>query len=64
MFSRGELEFERGHDILVEVEKFCYLGDVIICYGRASGAVRGRIGSTQEKFMEFEATWGDLPALC
>ena len=48
----------------MEVEKFCYLGDVIICYGRASGAVRGRIGSTQEKFMEFEATWGDLPALC
>ena len=28
-----KLAFERGEDVLEEVEKFCYLGDMISCYG-------------------------------
>ena len=31
-----KLEFKRGEDILEEVEKFCYLGHIISCYGGAS----------------------------
>ena len=30
-----KLEFKRGEDVLEEVEKFCYLGDMISCYGGA-----------------------------
>ena len=36
---------QRGKDVLEEVEKFCDLGDMIICYGGASAAVSARIGS-------------------
>ena len=31
-----KLEFKRGEDVLEEVEKFCYLADMISCYGGAS----------------------------
>ena len=40
-----KLEFKRGEDVLEEMEKFCYLGDMIGCYGGASEAVSARIGS-------------------
>ena len=40
-----KLEFKRGEDVLEEVGKFCYLGDMISCYGGASEAVSARIGS-------------------
>ena len=47
-----KLEFKRGKDVLEEVEKFCYLGDMISCYGGASEAVSARIGSAWKKFVE------------
>ena len=34
-----KLEFKRGEDVLEEVKRFCYLGDMISCYGGASEAV-------------------------
>ena len=43
-----KLEFKRGEDVLEEVEKFCYLGDMISCYGGASEAVSARIGSARK----------------
>ena len=33
------LEFKRGEDVLGEVEKFWYLGDMISCYGGAPESV-------------------------
>ena len=47
-----KLEFKRGEDVLEEMERFCYLGDMISCYGRASEAVSARIGSACKKFRE------------
>ena len=47
-----KFEFKRGEDVLEEVEKFCYLGDLISCYGGASEAVSARIGSAWKKFRE------------
>ena len=47
-----KLEFKRGEDVLEEVEKFCYMGDMISCYGRASEAVTARIGCAWKKFRE------------
>ena len=47
-----KLEFKRGEDVLEEVEEFCYLGDMISCYGGASEAVSARIGSAWKKFVE------------
>ena len=47
-----KLEFKRGEDVIEEVEKFCYLGDMICCYGRASEAVSARIGKAWKKFRE------------
>ena len=47
-----KLEFKRGEDVLEEVEKSCYLGDMISCYGGASGAMRARIGCVWKKFRE------------
>ena len=38
-----KLPIKRGEDVLEEVEKFCYLDDVIICYGGASEAVSGKL---------------------
>ena len=46
-----KIEFKRGEDVLEEVEKFCYLGDMISC-GEASEAVSARIGSAWKKFRE------------
>ena len=40
-----KFEFKMGEDVLEEVEKFCYLRDMISCYGEASEAVSARIGS-------------------
>ena len=45
-----KLEFKRDKDVLEEVEKFCYLGDMVSCYGGASEAVSARIGSVWKKF--------------
>ena len=42
MFSRGE---KKGEDVLEELEKFCYLGDMISCYGGTSKVVSTGIGS-------------------
>ena len=47
-----KLEFKRGEDVLEEMQKFCYLGDMISCYGGASEAVSARIGSARKKFRE------------
>ena len=30
-----KLQFKRGEDVLEEVEEFCFLGDMIRCYGGA-----------------------------
>ena len=47
-----KLEFKRGEDVLEKVEKFCYLGDMVICYGGTSEAVSARIGNVWKKFRE------------
>ena len=47
-----KLELKRGEDALEKVEKFCYLGDMISCYGGASEAVTVEIGSAWRKFRE------------
>lgn len=38
-----QLEFKRGEVVLEEVEIFCYLDDMIRCYGGATEAVSARI---------------------
>ena len=48
-----KLEFKRGEDVLEEVQKFCYLGDMISCYSGPSEAVSARIGNVWKKFREF-----------
>ena len=48
--SVEKLQFKRGEDVLEEVKKFCYLDDMISCYGGASQAVSARIGSAWKKF--------------
>ena len=45
-----KLEFNRGQDVSEEVEKFCYLGDMISCCGGASEAVSAMISSAWMKF--------------
>ena len=50
-----KLEFKTGEDVLEEVEKFCYLGDMISCFGGASEAVSARIGSAWKKFRELSS---------
>ena len=40
-----KLEFKRDKDVLEEVEKFCYEGDMVSCYGGASETMSARIGS-------------------
>ena len=52
-----KLEFKRGEYVLEEVEKFCYLGDVISYYGGASEAVSARIGSAWKKFRELSGVF-------
>ena len=43
------LEFKKGEDLLEEVRKFCYLGDMISCYDRAPEGVSARIDSAWKK---------------
>ena len=52
-----KLEFKRGEYVLEEVEKFCYLGNVISYYGGASEAVSARIGSVGKKFGELSGVF-------
>ena len=70
-----KLKLKRDEYVLEEVEKFCYIGDMISCYGGASEAVSARIGSPWKKFSVkwcvspeagfiFEATGEDLSVLC
>ena len=47
-----KLEFKTGEDVLEEVEKFCYLGDMVSCFGGTFEAVSGRIRSAWKKFRE------------
>ena len=47
-----KLELKRSEDVLEDVEKFCYLGDMISCYGEASEAVSARISNLWKKFRE------------
>ena len=48
-----KLEFKGDKDVLEKVEKFCYLFDVISCYGGASEAVSASISSALKKFRKF-----------
>ena len=49
--AEEKLEFKGGEDVLEEVEKSCYLSDMI-SYGGASEAVGARVGSMWKKFRE------------
>ena len=40
-------------DVLEEVEKFCFLGDMISCFGEASEALSGKIDTVWKKCNEF-----------
>ena len=52
-----KLEFKTaGEDVLEDVEKFCYLGDMIGCYGGTTEAVSATIGGTWKKFRELSVT--------
>ena len=70
-----KLEFKTGEDVLEEVEKFCYLGDMISCFGGASAAVSARIGSAWKKFRDLSGVlagkqglslmqWGKIYQCC
>ena len=50
-----KLEFKKGEDVLEEMQKFCYLGDLISCYGGKSKAMSTRIGSAWKQFRELSA---------
>ena len=47
-----KLELKRDEDVQEEVEKFCYLDDMIRCCGGACQTVNARIDSAQKKFRE------------
>ena len=49
---KEKVEFEKGEDVLEEMEKFCYLGDMFSSNSGASEAVSARIGSVWKKFKE------------
>ena len=70
-----KLEFKTGEHVLEEVEKFCYLGDMISCFGGASEAVSARIGSAWKKFRKLSGVlvgkqglslmqWGKIYQCC
>ena len=72
-----KLKFKGGKDILEEVEKFCYLGDIISIYGGASELVSARISSALKKFRQLSGVvvgkqglslkqqgWEDLSVFC
>ena len=44
------MEIKRREDVLEDVEKFCYLGDVIRSNGGTSEVVSTRIDSVWKKF--------------
>ena len=46
------LEFKRGEDVLEEVENFCFLSDIMCCYGGASETLSVSTGSVCKKFKE------------
>ena len=50
-----KLEFKRAEDVLETVEKFCYRGDMISCYGGASEAVSARTASAWKKFRDLSS---------
>ena len=50
-----KLEFKKGEDVLEEMEKFCYLGDMISCYGGASDTVSARTDSAWNKIRELSS---------
>ena len=50
-----KVEFKRGEDVLEEVERFCYLSDMITCYDGTSKAVSAIIGSAWKKFRELSS---------
>lgn len=50
--AEEKLEFKRSEDVLEEMEKFCYMGNMISCYGEAPETVGARIGSAWKKFRE------------
>ena len=50
--SVEKLEFKRGEYVLEEVEKFCYLGDMVSCYSGAAEAASACIGIAWKKFRE------------
>ena len=49
---KEKLGFKRGEDVFEAVVKFCYLGDMISCYGGASEGVSPRIGCVWKKLRE------------
>ena len=53
-----KLEFIRDEEVLEEVEKFFYLGDMISCYGGESEAVTARIGSVWMKLRKLSGMLG------
>ena len=70
-----KLEFKTGEDVLEGVEKFCYLGDMISCFGGASEAVSSRIGSAWKNFRKLSGVlvgkhdlslmqWGKIYQCC
>ena len=59
-----KLEFKRGVDVLEEVERFCYLGNMISFYDGASEAVSARIGSAWKKFWELSGVLVGKQGLC
>ena len=65
--SCSYFEFKRGEDVLEEVEKFCYLGDMISYYCGASEAVfkKGvKWCVSLEAGLVFKASGEDLSVLC
>ena len=59
-----KLEFKRSKDVLDEVEKFCYQGNMISYYGGASEEVSARIGSAWKKFRELSGVLVKKQVLC
>ena len=58
-----KLDFQRGKDVLEEVEKFCHLADMISCYGGVSEAVSANIGSAWIKFGELSGVLAEKQGL-
>ena len=50
-----KLQLKRSKNVLEEVEKFCYLGNMIGCHDGASEVVSARIGNAWKKFRELSS---------